>query len=198
MSLSARITSLAELTLQDPAQATRALLAEGVPMAARTLGLLLVTVVSAFLVTLHLRVQSEPADPFVQAFMASPISSAVLQFLILSLAVVLSHWIGRTFGGRGSFADALLIMVWLQFLFLGPQVLQLLAEIVSPALAGIVALGSMVLFFWLFTACVTELHGFRSRGLVFLGVIGGGLLAGVAVVLVVLLFFGPEVLLPHV
>jgi hypothetical protein len=54
MTLTNRMVSLAQLSLQDPQAATRALLAEGVPTSARTAGLLLVAVLSALLASLQI------------------------------------------------------------------------------------------------------------------------------------------------
>lgn len=198
MTLAARIAALAKLTLRDPAQATRALLAEGVPLPARTLGLLLVSVLSAVLASLQIGVQTEPVEPLIAAMTASPFRAALVQWLILGLSVLLIHGVGRLFNGRGNLPDALLIMVWLQFLLLGPQLLQLLADLILPELAGIIGLVTLGLFLWLLTAFVTELHGFGSRGLVFLGVIASSLGAGVVIAFALILVLGPEVFLPHV
>jgi hypothetical protein len=192
MTQSDRFLALAQLTLQRPRQATRVLLAEGVPMRARTAGLLLVAVVSALLASLQVGMYPQELDPFSAFMLASPIRAAIFQWLFLALSVVLIHRVGRAFGGQGTFPDALLIVVWLQLLTLALQVLQLVATVIAPPLAGIIGLGGFVLFLWLMTAFIAELHGFRSRGLVFLGMvltaIAAGLILGVAIILLV----GPE------
>lgn len=198
MSLADRILALAELTLQDPRRATRALLAERVPLSARSLGLLLVAVVSAVLASLQVGARTEPVEPLIAAMMASPFRAALMQWLILGLSVLLVHRVGRLFGGSGTMPDALLVMVWLQFLLLGPQVLQLLAGLISPELAGIIGLVTLGGFIWLLTAFIAELHGFRSRGLVFLGIIASALAAGFVIAFALILVLGPEVFLPDV
>lgn len=192
MTLSHRIGALAQLTLQDPRQAARVLLAEPVPMRARSAGLLLVAVVSAVLANLQAGLNPQPMDPVSAFMLASPFRTAVVQWFFLALSVVLIDRIGRAFGGHGNFADALLIVVWLQLLTLALQLLQLVATLVAPPLAGIIGLGGLALFLWLMTAFVAELHGFRSRGRVFLGLVltalGTGLILGIAAVLIL----GPE------
>jgi Yip1 domain len=192
MTLQDRMLTLAQLTLQDPRQATRVLLAEGVPMRARTGGLLLVAVVSALLASLQVGTSPQELDPLTAFMLASPFRAAVVQWLFLTLSVVLIHRVGRAFGGRGSLPDALLVVVWLQLLTLVLQVLQLAATFVAPPLAGIIGLGGFVLFLWLMTAFIAELHGFVSRGLVFLGMaltaLGVGLVLGFALILIL----GPE------
>ena len=192
MTLAARITSLAQLTLQDPRQATRALLAEGVPMTARTGGLLLVAVVSALLASLQVRSNPQELDPLTAFMLASPFRAAVVQWLFLALTVLLVYRVGRAFGGRGSFPDALLIVVWLQLLTLALQVLQLAATLIAPPLAGIIGIAGFALFLWLMTAFIAELHGFASRGVVFVGMVVTALGAGLVLGFLLILILGPE------
>jgi Yip1 domain len=198
MTLSDRMTQLAVLTLRDPRQATRVLLAEGVPMRARTAGLMLVAVISALLASLQLRLNPQDLDPFSAFMLASPFRAAVVQWGFLALSVLLITRVGRAFGGTGSSPDALLIVVWLQCLTLVLQVLQLVATVVAPPLAGIIGLGGFALFLWLMTHFITELHGFRSRGLVFLGMVMTAIAAGLVIGMVLILLVGPEALMPDV
>lgn len=192
MNLSERIGALAVLTLQDPRQAARTLLALGIPASARTAGLLLVAVVSAVLASLQIGMGDQPLDPMTEFMTASPFRSAVMQWLFLALSVVLVHRVGRAFGGQGSFPDALLIVVWLQLLMLAVQVLQLVMSFVAPVLAGLFGLVGFVVFLWLMTTFIAELHGFRSRGLVFLGMLLSALAAGFVLGIVLILVLGPE------
>ena len=198
MTLMDRMLALAKLTLQNPRQATRALLAEGVPMPARTAGLMLVAVVSAVIASLQIRLGPAGMDPLSAMILASPFLAAVVQWVFLALSVVLIHRVGRAAGGTGSFPDALLIVVWLQCLTLVLQLLQLVALVIAPPLAGIIGLGGFVLFLWLMTHFIAELHGFRNRGLVFLGMVLTALVAGLVIGMAVILLVGPEALMPNV
>jgi hypothetical protein len=198
MTLTDRMIALAQLTLQDPRAATRALLAEGIPLPARSGGLLLVAVLSALLASLQLRLGAQDVDPMTAMMLGSPFRAAVVQWAFLALSVVLIHRVGRAFGGTGSFPDALLIVVWLQCLTLVLQVVQLVVNLISPALAGIIGLGGFVLFLWLMTSFIAELHGFRSRGLVFVGMVVSAFAAGLLIGVVVILLIGPEALMPNV
>lgn len=195
MTLTGRITALAELTLRDPRQAVSDLLAEAVPLQARVLGLFLVSVLAAALSSIQIGVQAVSVDPLIVALTANPLRAAVLQSVSLGLTVLMIHGIGRAFGGRGNLPDALLIVVWLQFLMLGAQLLQLVTELLSPALAGVVALLSLGLFLWLMTSFIAALHGFRSLGLVFIGLIASALGFGFVIVVAVVAMLGPEVFL---
>lgn len=195
MTLGDRIGALARLTLRDPRQAARVLLAEGVPMRARTAGLLLVAVVSALLASIQFGTAPQPMDPFSSFMLASPFRAAVMQWLFLALSVGLVHQVGRAFGGHGSFPDALLIVVWLQVLMLALQVLQLVVTFLSPGLAGVIGLVGFGVFLWLMTTFIAELHGFRSRGLVFLGMVLSCLAAGFVLGILLILILGPEAFL---
>ena len=163
-----------------------------VPMRARTAGLLLVAVVSALLASLQVGTDLQGLDPLSAFMLASPFRAALFQWLFLALSVVLIHRVGRAFDGRGSLPDALLIVVWLQLLMLALQLLQLAATLVAPPLSGIIGLAGFALFPWLMTAFIAELHGFRNRGLVFLGMVltalGTGFVLGIAMILIL----GPE------
>lgn len=195
MTIAARITALAQLTLQDPRQAASVLLRMNVPLPARSMGLLLVAVVSAMLASVQVGLQSEPVPPLVAEMTASPFRAAIVQWLILALTVVMIHGLGRSFGGTGTLPDALLVTVWLQVVMLGFQGLQLLADLLSPALAALVGLTSLGVFLWLITSFIAELHGFRSRGLVFMGVLGAGLGLGFVLAFLLILVLGPEAFL---
>ena len=187
-----RLRSLAQLTLQDPRRAARVLLAEPVPMRARSAGLLLVAVVSAVLANLQAGLNPQPMDPLSAFMLASPFRTALFQWFFLALSIVLIDRVGRAFGGQGNFADALLVVVWLQLLTLALQFLQLVATLVAPPLAGIIGIGGFVVFLWLMTAFIAELHGFRSRGRVFVGMVLTALGTGVILGTLLILILGPE------
>ncbi|MCO5126584.1 MAG: hypothetical protein M9957_04560 [Rhodobacteraceae bacterium] len=53
------------------------------------------------------------------------------------------------FGGTGRFSDALLAVTWVQGVMLVPQAVQILIFPVLPGVSGLIALGSVVLFFYL-------------------------------------------------
>ena len=198
MTLAARILALAELTLQDPRQAARALLAEEVPVPARKLALALVATLSVLFAWVEIGSSTEPLPPIFEFLLSSPLRLALFEFGMLALSVFLIHAVGRIFGGTGSLADALLVTVWVEFVMLGPQVLQLLVGLVLPDLAGVIGLISLGLFIWLITSFIAELHGFRSRPLVFLGMVVASFAAGMVMAILLVLILGPKVLLPYV
>ena len=80
------------------------------------------------------------------------------------------HFIGRSFGGIGTCAGALALVVWMQFLLQLLQLLQQLLFLLVPVLADLMGFASILLTLWLLVHFVAELHGFRRIGFVVLGV----------------------------
>jgi hypothetical protein len=166
----------------------------GVPVPARSAALTLMAVTSAILVYFNSLLLPPTDDVLVNFLTQSPIRSAALQWIILTLSAVLIHRVGQARGGTGSFVDAMLIVVWLQVLMLALQVVQLLALVIAPPLAALLNLGGLVLFFWLMTNFVAELHGFTSRRAVFVGIVVTAFAVAFALVILVVLILGPEAL----
>jgi hypothetical protein len=193
MTLTDQVVALAKRTFEDPRAGVRTLLGLGVPLPARTVGLVLVSVLSALLLHLGFFLLPATDDPLTRFIGQSPLGSAVIQWVILTATVLAIHRIGRLFGGRATLPDALLVVVWLQLIMLGVQVVQLLTLILFAPLAGLVNLAGLVLFFWLFTSFIAEIHGFSSRWAVLAGVIGSGFVIAFALVVILSMFFGPEV-----
>lgn len=111
-------------------------------------------------------------------FLPQPFVLALMQVgSMLLLAAVLAQ-AGRMFGGRGDFAGALRIIVWIQLLMVLLQAVQLIAMLVLPPLAGLLSLGSVVAICWISTGLVAGLHGFQSLPLTFLGILGAMLVVG--------------------
>jgi Yip1 domain len=170
--LGARLVALAVLSFQDPRAGFRALMAEAVPLSARSAGLLLVAVLSTILLQPSLALMPPRPDDLLGQFMAaSPLRLAILQWLILGFSVVLVHRVGVACGGKGRFEDALLLVVWLQVLLVGLQVLQVVLLVVFPPLAGLVGLASLVVLLWLSSHFIAELHGFSSAPRVLAGIL---------------------------
>lgn len=182
------LRNLVGQSFRAPREAAARIMALNLPMAARWVGLGLMAVVSALLVHLSFSIQPPEVKDFFTEAMTSPLRTAWMQAVFMLVAVALIHRVGAWRGGRGSFADAMLLVAWLQFLLLGLQVLQLLAYAVLPILADLVGLATLGLFFWLLSNFVAELHGFRSPLVVFVGILLA-VFAMVVVLTLLLTFF---------
>ncbi len=172
------LAGLARLSLTDPKAGAAAVLREAAGWPAPVLWQTgaLVVLLSVILSELSAALTGGPRPPgVVGAVLANPLAMAAVQGVIFVIAVHATHRIGRLFGGQGGDAGALALVVWTQVLMLGVQAVQALAFIVMPGLGAMIGMASVVLFFWVFTNFVRVLHGFRSAGAVFVGIVASGL-----------------------
>jgi hypothetical protein len=185
MTLTEHLRELARLTLSDPEQGGRQLLAMNPPIEARWMAMgaaILSGVVLAYLL---------PVIAGQAGSVLSPFAAVGVQIGANMLAVILMTNVGRVFGGQGRFEDAVLLVAWLQALMVGVQLVQLVALVILPPFAGIVTILAIALFFWLLTGFVQALHGFQSRLMVLFGVLGS-MFAAAFVVSFVLILLGVD------
>lgn len=156
-------------TLRDPREGARMVLALDLTRRERWDLLLLTVVFSAILakVSVLLTATAEAEAGF---FAASPFALGLVQLTLMLFAVFAVHHFGRRMGGTGTFDGAIVIVAWLQFIMICIQVAQILLMLVAPVLALLLGLAGLVLFFWMLTQFIMELHGFRSAMAVFMGV----------------------------
>jgi hypothetical protein len=178
-SLSALVGLIRE-TIAAPQSAALQVMRANLPMAARWQALALVVVLSAILGQVSmLFLADEGVSP------AGPVQASLIQAIALLMTVFGAHVIGRGLGGQGSFADALVLVAWLQGVMVAAQALQVVALLILPPVSVLIGVLSMVLFLWLLTNFVAVLHGFQSLGKVFAGIMLSAF--ALAVVLVVVL-----------
>jgi hypothetical protein len=161
---------LARFSVQNPRDGARRIMAMDLPMNARWAALALMAVASALLahVVFSMAVMS---DPSLAPAIPSPLSTAVLQGGVLLVTVWLVHWVGRRRGGQGTLGNAVSLVAWLQFIMLLVQVTQIVVLLLIPPLGAMIGFAAIGLLLWLMTNFVAELHGFRSLGAVFAGII---------------------------
>jgi hypothetical protein len=166
---------MARDTVSNPREGAETMLALGLPRQALWLAFALVVVLSMFLGDLLYLLAGLPEDGALTGpLMGSPIAAGLLQGAFLFLMAHAITYVGRAFGGTGRFDEALTLVVWLQFIFLCVQILQLVAVLVIPPVAGLITLLAVGLFFWLLVNFVATLHGFTSLGMVFVMTILSG------------------------
>ena len=119
-------------------------------------------------------------DPVSAAVLRMPLVGALAQFAMMALVAFLTFRIGRLFGGSGGLLGAAAVVIWLNAVTLGIQVLQIAALALVPPLAGLLALATLFWLLWAFANFVAELHGFGSPVMVL----------GVAVLSGIVLIFG--------
>ncbi|MBO6921349.1 MULTISPECIES: Yip1 family protein [Paracoccaceae] len=172
---------LARDTVANPREGATTVLTFAPPRQALWLMLALVVVVTMLLgFVFNLVAPPAPGDVAVQI---SPVTFGLVQGVLLIVMVHAIHRIGAAFGGTGRFEESLLLVIWLQFIFICIQVLQVLAMLILPVLGPLIFLLSIALFFWLLVNFIAALHGFRSLGqvlvMVILTLIGFALLASI-------------------
>ena len=167
-----QITALAQFTIADPLAGARQVLAMRLPMVARWWLIAFVAVVSALLAHVSLSLLPPETMVMIASSVLNPISSALGQGLYLVVVALAIHRIGRWWGGIGSFADTLLLVGWMHTILLAVMAAEIVAQLILPPLAVGISLLGIGLFMWLLTSFITELHGFKSRGSVFLGILG--------------------------
>ncbi|NBR54327.1 MAG: YIP1 family protein [Rhodobacteraceae bacterium] len=187
--VSAEICSMGNLlrmtreTVSNPREGAAQILALGLSGQALHIAFGLVIILSMLLGEIVVLI-SPPAPP--EALNISPVSLGVVQAAFLFVIAHAITRIGQWFGGTGQYTGALALIVWLQFIFLVVQLVQLAAMLIIPPLAGLIGLASVGLFFWLLTNFVAEVHGFRNLWRVFLGLVLGLMVFGMALFAVLL------------
>ncbi|WP_224814945.1 Yip1 family protein [Hasllibacter sp. MH4015] len=159
------LVPLAVHTIRDPKSGAEAILALNLPRAALYLAFSLVVVGSLMLG----EVVTMIAPPVEEGPLTgrSALALGLMQAAILFVAVHAITQIGRIFDGHGTFDGALALITWLQFIFLGVQLVQLVLMIVLPPFAPMISVIAIGLFFWLLVNFIATLHGFSSVGMVF-------------------------------
>lgn len=177
-------------TLVAPRAGAARMLGFGFAPVVGWISLLLMAVASTILTHISFAMMPEDAQAFWAAAMGSPVRTAILQWAVLLVSVHAIHKIGRWRGGKGSLDGAVILVAWLQFILLCVQIAQLVAQALVPPFADILGLIGLVLFLWLLTNFVAELHGFPSLALTFLGIFLTVLALSFALAFVVALLFG--------
>ena len=191
--------ALARLTVKDPRQGMRGLLLLNPPSGVRMTALALMAVGSSLMMHLSLWLAPMPAtNPLIEMLIATPFTTAGIQIVVLLIASLLIFQVGKAWGGRGSFDDAVLAVAWLQVFLLALQAVQTLGLALVPAVAVLIGPLSLVVFFWLQTQFVAEIHGFASGTKVFLGIILTIFAVSFLAVFLIMALLGPEALPRHV
>ena len=175
-------------TLRAPRDAARAVIGLRLSTSAGWTALALAAVASTLLSSLALQIVPVELEPAVAAVFGNPLRLALLQFGVLAVGAVLVFAVGRRLGGTGDLAGTLAVLSWLEVIQIALQVVQLAVMLVAPPVADVIGLAGVVLFFWLLSQFVAELHGVGSGWKVFGAVIltGFALSFALAVLLVIL------------
>jgi Yip1-like protein len=159
---------MARQSVTDPKGGARVILALRLPVPVLWQFFLLQLVLSAILKVI---VFAFFPTPEIEMGPTAAISFTMVEAAIGVILALATYHIGRVFGGAGTFAGALALIVWLQFILLCVNVVQLFVMMILPPAGDVITLLALALFFWLLAQFIAALHGFTSMGRVFLGIV---------------------------
>lgn len=157
---------LARDTVTNPQEGASTVLSVAPPPRALWLMFAIVVVLSLFLGEVVTLLTGVPEDGPITGVYSSPLALGLIQGALLVIMVHAIHRIGGWFGGAGRFEEAFILIIWLQFIFLLVQVVQIGFMVILPPLAPVFTLLAVGLFLWLLVNFISVLHGFTSLGLV--------------------------------
>lgn len=172
-------------SLRAPQAVARRLLALDLPMQARLMALVAVVALSAAFGT---------AAEMLFAYVTKvdlgaptpPLPMALLQGGLILYGAWAMTFFGNRMGGNGRFADALVLVIWIEVMLLVGQMLQILLMVFFPIISVIGSIALIALLFWLLTQFTAALHGFDNLARVGIAVVlvfvGSGMLAGTILV----------------
>lgn len=188
------LKQLVLLSLRAPYRALDALRALAPDMQTRWLALVLAVSLSTVLAGLARLLFPVDIENPVSQLIGQPLMLASVQFVGMVIAAMLMAAVGRAFRGHGTFADALLVVAWIEILLVAVQALQVVLALIFPISAVLMSLVAFGLLIYLTLQFTKALHGFQNTFLVLLGFVGSVFLfALILSVLGVSLGYVPEV-----
>ena len=182
MTLVETLYAQAMRAFREPRGAAADLISLGIPREALVPGLFLVVAISVILNTVS---EILAPNPFIEV---QPFQMAMMLMLVLLVFSFATAKTGQMIGGLGSFQDALLLMVFLQALFIPAVVLQILIFLVSPGLAGAFIVAVMIFLTWMHINFIAALHSFPNLGRAFAVLLMAMLVTFFALMLIVPFF----------
>lgn len=158
-------------TIKDPHGSARYLLSitPSVPQAFELA--VLVAALNVILTSILSIFYPVPEDAFLAGFSQNPIFFAIIQLMLMMISTILVFLVGRMFGGKGDFAEALFLLAWVQVITFIIQLAALPIALVLPGLSVLLNLGIFIYFIYLTIVFIAEIHGFQSLWNVFFGTI---------------------------
>ncbi len=156
------LKDLALLTVQDPAEAARQLMAIQLDRGTLWTAVFLVAVLNTLLAGLN-NVLMPNTTPIPGLFDVP----AVYFFFVgggLVLTILTLFWVGRAFGGEGSMEDIMVVVVWLQFMRVLVQATALVLLLTIPMLSILLILVAALVGIWILVHFVDQAHRFGSLG----------------------------------
>ncbi len=178
-------------SVQDPRGGARRILALDLPASTAALALAIVAILTALISAMVTMMAAQMGAGDVMGAQLSPVQWVGLQSFGLFLGAAAMAVVGRWFGGYGTWAQAMALLAWAEFIILIVQILQVILMFVLPPVSLLLALGGVVLTFYLLSHFIAELHGFSSVISVFFGILATGIALMVTLAVIGTLVLGP-------
>ena len=162
--------ALTLLTLLDPRGAARKVIEFGVSAKAFWMLLALISVSTSMFVSAVLNVLPLPGGEFAEMFMAvrqspayhAPILYAFLNYIQALLWVFALTLCGQWFGGRGTSAEVVAIVVWMQMIWIFMTLVLTVVFLALPLLAMVMFTAFFFWSLWMIVASTDAAHEFDS------------------------------------
>lgn len=158
---SENLVDLARLTLRDPASAGKRIISMNLGRDVLWTGLALVAAANTMILSVSAMILPPSGLP---AFFNSPLAMFVILAGVLVVTVHGIYWTGQALGGQGDLGDVLALLVWLQVLRVGVQLLVTLLIFAAPTLSMVVSLIAAVWALWILLHFIAVAFGFASLG----------------------------------
>lgn len=163
----AYLKHLLRITITDPRQAGREVIALGLPLQGLWMALMLMAILLSLMVSGVFHGVPLPPGAMGDAIRLSPAYHSPLIFAVINwgqavISVFVLHWIGRMFGGQGTLRDMLAVMIWLQFVSLLLAAGLFLAGLIVPIAGGVLTLLALGWGLWATVALVDAANRFDN------------------------------------
>lgn len=179
-------------TVTVPRQMARRIMALRLPLGTAMTALVLTAILGALLSAATWALLGAPEDnsaPMAEVF-GRPFLLAGLQIAVQAAAAWLAWAVGRFFGGTGGLDQSVALLAWVEWVMVVVQVAQLGLFLILPGLAEATSPLTVILFFWLLSSFIAELHGFPMLWKVLCGIVLTAVILGLAVLFILAVLMG--------
>ena len=104
---------------------------------------------------------------YYENILKKPILLVFLEFLKIFIITSLATYIGKFFGGKGTFINLLKCVAWIHFILLFINILLFVLIILNVYVASYLIMLTNIWIIWALSECAARAHGFSSTFLVF-------------------------------
>ncbi len=168
-------------TLANPAAAAREVMGLRLTTSEGLMAVGLTAALATLLTNLMQRFLGPVEDQAMQDLFSRPFLLAISQFSVMVVGAFLMWRVGKFFGGRGTFAQGLSLVAWLEVVLILLQLAEVLVLLILPVLALPIGIASLFAFFYLLTHFTAALNGFPSLVKTFFAILGTAIVVLLAV-----------------